>query len=81
MTARKGGFKGPSDCLFKADKQRNLTIRGAGAIWRMQKPEYTSGEWRMTLELDSCTNVSVLGLTIKDSGGDGIYIGDAVGSR
>jgi polygalacturonase len=77
LAARKGGFTGLNDCLLKADKRRNVTIRGYGATLVMQKPEYTKGEWRMCLELDSCSNVKVLGLTLRDSGGDGIYLGNS----
>jgi hypothetical protein len=77
VAARPGGFAGLSDSLLKADRKHNITIRGYGATLRMQKPEYTKGEWRMCLEIDSCTNVRVLGLTLRDSGGDGIYLGDS----
>ena len=77
ITARPGGFAGLNDCLFKADKRRNLTLRGYGATLQMQKAEYTKGEWRMCLDLESCRNVKVLGLTLRNSGGDGIYLGNS----
>jgi len=76
IAARQGGFPGLGDSLLTADKQRNLTIRGYGATLRMQKPEYTQGEWRMCINLGSCTNVRIYGLTLRDSGGDGIYLGN-----
>lgn len=98
VTAKREEFKGKGDCLFRGVDIHNLTIRGYGAIWRMQKVDYLSGmhlkalleaigstkhrddiyeygEWRHTLALQSCTNVEVLGLTLKDSGGDGICVG------
>ena len=82
VMAKKGSFKGKSDSLFTADKQRNITLTGYGATFRMRKseyvlPDYQKAEWRMTLEIDSCENVTVTGLTLADSGGDGIYVGDS----
>lgn len=77
IAARPGGFPGLGDSLLTADKRRNITIRGYGATLRMQKPEYTQGEWRMCINLGSCANVRVLGLTLRDSGGDGIYLGNS----
>jgi len=46
----------------------------------MQKDDYMSdaykkAEWRMVVNLRSCTNVEIIGLTLRDSGGDGIYVG------
>jgi len=81
VTAKKGEFKSTGDSLFKASAKHNITLRGYGATLRMQKqdymgPNYKKGEWRMVLELGGCTNVKVLGLTLKDSGGDGIYLGE-----
>jgi hypothetical protein len=37
---------------------------------------YVKAEWRSVLNLRGCTNVKVSGLTLADSGGDGIYIDD-----
>ncbi|MBI4559429.1 MAG: right-handed parallel beta-helix repeat-containing protein [Candidatus Hydrogenedentes bacterium] len=42
--------------------------------WHRWFDQYEKAEWRMTLSLNGCTNVNVYGLTLKDSGGDGIYI-------
>jgi polygalacturonase len=36
--------------------------------------QYEKAEWRMPLSIRGCTNVRVFGLTLRDSGGDGIYI-------
>ncbi|MCX6622403.1 MAG: right-handed parallel beta-helix repeat-containing protein, partial [Acidobacteria bacterium] len=35
---------------------------------------YPKAEWRMTLTIANSTNVKVYGLTLRDSGGDGVYI-------
>ena len=96
VTAKRGEFKGKGECLFRGVNIRNLTIRGYGATWRMQKMDYISGmhlkalreslgsdnaegtydygEWRRTLILQSCADVEVLGLILRDSGGDGICL-------
>ena len=39
--------------------------------------QYARGEWRSVLSLRGCRNVEVTGLTLRDSGGDGIYIDHA----
>ncbi len=82
VTAKKGEYKSGNDCLFRASEKTGIVLRGYGAVLRMQKddymtPAYSKAEWRMVLCINSCTNVKVLGLTLKDSGGDGIYLGVA----
>jgi polygalacturonase len=42
--------------------------------WNRWYGPYEKAEWRTALALRGCTNVRVLGLTLRDSGGDGIYI-------
>jgi len=37
---------------------------------------YAKAEWRSCLNIRGCTNIRVFGLTLADSGGDGIYIDD-----
>ena len=47
-------------------------------MWKQDyddKDLYTHAEWRNVLSFRSCANVRVLGLTLADSGGDGIYLG------
>ncbi len=80
ITAKKGEFRGKNDCLFSATGKKNIRLRGYGATLRMQKADYMGsdyqqGQWRHVLCFVECTNVSVLGLTLRDSGGDGIYLG------
>jgi len=43
--------------------------------WNRWFGQYKKAEWRMALALRGATNVEVNGLTLRDSGGDGIYIG------
>jgi hypothetical protein len=77
VVAKPGAFPGLRDYLFSAENCSNLSLIGSGAVLRMQKPEYTEGEWRHALAILSCRSVKVAGLTLKDSGGDGIYLGRA----
>lgn len=80
VEAKRGAFLGKNDCLFKASGRKNLVIRGTGAIFRMHKsdyhkPPYALAEWRHALSIRGCENVVVEGLTLAESGGDGIYLG------
>ena len=43
--------------------------------WQRWFGQYVKAEWRMPLRLEGCTDVKVYGLTLRDSGGDGIMIG------
>lgn len=64
--------------LLTVADQSNVTISGYGATFAMNKPEYKTGEWRMALKINGCSNVVVEGLTLRDSGGDGVYLGAGV---
>jgi hypothetical protein len=80
VVAMKGKFLGRSAPLFLAADERNITLRGEGATFRMHKEDYTrppyeKAEWRHALSLVGCSNVKVFGLTLRDSGGDGLYVG------
>jgi len=80
VIAEQGEFKGMNDCLFEASDKEHIILRGYGATLGMRKEDYIGsgydqGEWRHILQLVGCHNVEVLGLTLRDSGGDGIYLG------
>ncbi|MCK4291711.1 MAG: right-handed parallel beta-helix repeat-containing protein [Planctomycetes bacterium] len=78
VEAEPNAFPNSTDCLFKATSKSNIVFDGTGATLRMRKSEYPAeDEHRHVIGLWSCTNVEVKGLTLKDSGGDGICIGDA----
>jgi hypothetical protein len=53
----------------------NISIIGRGAILRMLRQEYTSGEYRHCIEMQGASNVVIRGIVCSDSGGDGLYIG------
>ena len=42
--------------------------------WNRWYGQYEKAEWRMALAIRGCVNVTVEGLTLRDSGGDGIYV-------
>ena len=83
VAAKKGEFKGDHDSLFRAAQKENITLRGYGARWQMRKEDYRDpnhyirAEWRMGLMCLSSKDIEVLGLTIAETGGDGIYLGSS----
>ncbi|HBO46204.1 MAG TPA: hypothetical protein DD670_20225, partial [Planctomycetaceae bacterium] len=77
VVAKAGSFHGIYDCLFLANAQSNITLSGYGATLQMRKDDYlssdyTDSEFRMAIRLGGCTNVTIEGLTILDTGGDGV---------
>jgi len=82
VVAKKGEFKGVHDSLFRAAEKTNITLRGYGATLRMHKEDYrdakhyTKAEWRMGIMCLSSSNIKIMGFTIADTGGDGIYLGN-----
>lgn len=73
LIAKLGAFTDPDDCLFRLIRANNVIILGYGATFKMQKSEYT-GEYRHALSIANCNAITIKGLTLKDSGGDGIFI-------
>lgn len=85
VEAKKGSFLGSSDSLFTATGVSNVKMIGNGATLKMNKTDYTQapyqqGEWRMGIMLISVDQFQIEGFTIKDTGGDGIYVGAWTGS-
>jgi PKD repeat protein len=74
LRAKSGAFGNTNSQLFKLVRARNVTIEGYGATFKMNKNEYTSGEHRHALSINGGRNITVRGLTFRDSGGDGIAI-------
>jgi len=80
ITAREGSFLGKEDCLFSAENQQNIAIIGYGAVIEMRKDDYRTkpyeeAEWRHAISIRGCRDVLIEGMTIRSSGGDGIYVG------
>ncbi len=83
VRAKRGAFKGKGDCLFTAARRRNVALTGHDnarlEMWRQDYAQapYEKAEWRHALSIRSCAGVRVKGLTLAQSGGDGIYLGVA----
>ena len=80
LVAKKGAFRNCEDCLFTISCATNVTIAGYGATWRMRRADYDAapykkGEWRHALSIVSGDRITVEGLAIVESGGDGVYVG------
>ena len=75
LRAKKNAFPRRGDVLLKLINCENIKLSGYGAQFTMNKEEYTDGEWRMALSILSSKAITVKGLLISNSGGDGIYIG------
>jgi len=80
ILAKKGLFLDPGDCLLEIRGASDITIKGNGAILAMNKTDYTrtpykKGEWRHGIAIWESTDITIEGLTVRDCGGDGVYIG------
>lgn len=80
VVAKKDAFRGKADALFSLICVTNVTLRGYGATLRMRRadydaPPYEKAEWRTVLNINSSATIKVYGLTLAESGGDGIYLG------
>ena len=53
----------------------NITVSGYNAVIRMPLAEYSDGEHRHCLSFTGCSNITVRGVSLEKSGGDGIYLG------
>jgi hypothetical protein len=86
VTAKKGAFHGNNDCLFSTrtainvgSNANNISLIGYGATFRMQKAEYMnpalyafSGDRHGINICYDVSGIRILGLTIKETGGDGV---------
>lgn len=78
LKARTGAFADANDCLVRFVDAENVALIGYQAVFEMNKAEYAAlndSEFRHCLSLFNCKDITILGLTFRDSGGDGIYIG------
>lgn len=80
LEAVRGSFHGVADALLTVSAASNVSIRGAGTLrmWRddyANRSLYSKAEWRHTVNILDSERVSISGLALNMSGGDGIYIG------
>jgi hypothetical protein len=85
VAAKAGAFLGTNDSLFTAHTVSNVQMIGYGATLQMRKEDYTqapypAAEWRMGVRMFKVNDFQIKGLTIKDTGGDGIYISGSGGN-
>ena len=83
ILAKEGEFQNIGDVLLRAVETRNVRIvgEGRGATLRMRKRDYwrapyKKSEWRHGISLLSAQDVVIENLTIAETGGDGVYLGD-----
>ena len=74
LRAKNGAYPGDNDRMLEFVNAINVTIEGYGATFRMNKSEYNSGEGRHSLSLVRCRDITIKGITFRDSGGDGIML-------
>jgi hypothetical protein len=78
LQAIAGAFNATDACLMRWVNCEQITLIGYQAEFKMNKAEYAllnDSEYRMSISLWHCKNVEVKGLTLNESGGDGIFIG------
>ncbi|WP_316778433.1 hypothetical protein [Pedobacter antarcticus] len=72
----------PEYCLFRADRGKNIHIKGGGSIvGDRYEHTGTGGEWGMGIVFNSSDNCSITDIDAFDFWGDGLYIGSAFDSK
>ena len=80
LQAKRGDYRNGWTAVIDFREVENVTLSGYGAkirMWREDyvKPPYSKAEWRHALTVLSASKITIEGLTVEDSGGDGIYVG------
>ena len=80
VEAKEGEFFGLVDSLLTITGENVILRGGRGSVLKMRKkdyqnPPYELSEWRHAVRLHGVRNVVIRDLTIRASGGDGIYVG------
>lgn len=65
---------GLNDCLFQLRFCNNVKLIGTNTLFKMQKQEYTTGEFRHCFAIVDCENIEASNFVMQDSGGDGVFI-------
>ncbi len=65
---------GLNDALLTLRFCNNVKLIGTNTLFKMQKAEYTTGEFRHCFAILDCENIEVSNFIMQDSGGDGIFI-------
>jgi len=82
IQAKKDAFKGTKDSLFNGENLHDIALIGEGkVVFRMRRTDYANpklyqkAEWRHGINLLECKNVIIRGITVTETGGDGLYLG------
>lgn len=86
LLAKEGSFLGKHDSMLVLHEVDNVHISGYGATLRMRRDDYRGdryekGEWRHGVDMKGSSRITVEGLTIEESGGDGVYVGPTWDNR
>ena len=78
LLAKKGAFRAATATMLNIVRATNVTIRGRGTI-RMRKADYmkepySRAEWRHGISAMGVVNLTIDGLTVEETGGDGLYV-------
>ena len=80
LAAKAGSFLGANDSLLTIHDCTNVSLTGYGSKLTMRKDDYTQppyeqAQWRHAIKLTGMSDITIEGLTINETGGDGIYVG------
>ena len=88
ILAQKGEFMGKYDSLLSCIAVSNVVVRGQGkgGVLRLRrddytKPPYQRAEWRHALQLLTSSGITVENMSMCESGGDGVYVGNTYGKN
>ena len=84
VAAKAGAFPATNDYLFRNVTRENVRLEGYGATLRMRQQDYLAApyapsEYRFGISCHAVNGFEIVGLTIENAGGDGIYIGNTSG--
>lgn len=82
LEAAEGAFLPTGETMLVIRDSDQIAVIGYGATMRMRKKDYQDparykpAEWRNTISILGSADVTVRGLTLEASGGDGIYVAE-----
>ncbi|WP_166521606.1 right-handed parallel beta-helix repeat-containing protein [Zobellia amurskyensis] len=74
IIAQEGGFPNTDDSLITFMHCKGISLIGNSATLCMLKDEYLTGEWRHGISIRGSDSIKIESLTIRNTGGDGVYI-------
>ncbi len=86
LAAKRGAFQNGGDILLTLSNVTNVTIRGNGGELRMFRDDYAAAPYdigrvggRHAIYIRNSANITIEGLVIRQSGGDGINVNNYPG--